>query len=69
MDRRGRRIRMPEKLFVKVRWQDAYLEAFVCIDVRHSGALLWLVLDTGENRHIPLSAVRWFSVEIEKPLG
>ncbi len=52
-----------DKIVVWVRWLDGYLEKFQCIDVRHGWALLWMVLDTGQNRHIPLISVRWFSVE------
>jgi hypothetical protein len=50
---------------VNVRWWDGYLETFEAVDVRFGSDLLWLRLDDGANRHIPLRAVRWFSLSIE----
>lgn len=47
---------------VYVRWFDGYLESFECEDVRFGAYLLWLKLKNGQNRHIPLNQVRWFSV-------
>ena len=47
---------------VYVRWHDGYLESFRCDEVRHGADLLWLLLPSGKNRHIPLRSVRWFSV-------
>ncbi len=47
---------------LKVRWHDGYYEEFRAVEYRHSKALLWLVLESGENRHIPLCGVRWFEV-------
>jgi hypothetical protein len=46
---------------VSVRWNDGYLEEFDCADVRFGSDLLWLRLSNGQNRHIPLRQVRWFS--------
>jgi len=53
---------MHEKTTVWVRWHDGYLESFDCEKVRHGADLLWLELNTGRNRHIPLRSVRWFAV-------
>ena len=50
---------------VNVRWHDGYLETFEASEVRFGSDLLWLRLINGENRHIPLRAVRWFSMSIE----
>ena len=47
---------------VAVRWFDGYLEEFVAVEVRFGSDLLWLKLENGQNRHIPLRQVRWFSV-------
>ena len=47
---------------VSVRWNDGYLESFVTVEVRFGSDLLWLKLGSGQNRHIPLRQVRWFSV-------
>ena len=49
-------------IVVFVRWHDGYCEKFICEQVRHGSDLLWLQLVTGQNRHIPLRSVRWFSV-------
>lgn len=46
---------------VSVRWHDGYLEQFDCIEVRFGSDLLWMRLINGQNRHIPLRSVRWFS--------
>lgn len=62
---------------VYVRWHDAYSEEFICEEARHGSDLLWLGLATGQNRHIPLRSVRWFSVNptsrepryVDKPEG
>ena len=53
---------MKEPIRVYVRWLDGYLEMFECDEVRHGHALLWMALVGGQNRHIPLTSVRWFSV-------
>jgi len=50
---------------VNVRWLDGYLETFEATDVRFGCDLLWLRLVDGANRHIPLRAVRWFSLSQE----
>ena len=50
---------------VNVRWMDGYYESFDCIEVRFGLDLLWLRLNEGKNRHIPLRSVRWFSVTPE----
>jgi len=48
---------------VTVRWNDGYMEDFKCSDVRFGSDLLWLRLETGQNRHIIVSRqVRWWSV-------
>lgn len=46
---------------VNVRWFDGYYESFECIEVRFGSDLLWMRLESGQNRHIPLRQVRWFS--------
>lgn len=56
---------MGDVIVVTVRWSDAYLEAFDCEQVRFGCDLLWLKLADGKNRHIPLRAVRWFSINPE----
>lgn len=48
-----------------MRWWDGYLEEFECSEVRFGSDLLFLRLDSGSNRHIPLRQVRWFSLEKE----
>lgn len=50
---------------VTVRWWDGYLEEFECSEVRFGLDLLFLRLESGSNRHIPLRQVRWFSLEKE----
>jgi len=50
---------------VCVRWFDGYLESFDVNEVRFGAYLLWMRLNDGANRHIPLSQVRWFSVNPE----
>ncbi len=50
---------------VNVRWFDGYLELFEATEVRFGNAYLWLRLVDGQNRHIPLSQVRWFSLSKE----
>ena len=50
---------------VSVRWYDGYLESFEASEVRFGSDLLWMRLSTGQNRHIPLRSVRWFSVTPE----
>lgn len=46
---------------VTVRWHDGYLGKFECDEVRFGCDLLWMRLANGQNRHIPLCSVRWFS--------
>lgn len=55
----------PRTNVVHVRWLDGYLEAFSTTEVRFGSDLLWMRLVTGENRHIPLRSVRWFSSSVE----
>jgi hypothetical protein len=50
---------------VNVRWHDGYLETFEAIEVRFGSDLLWMRLSDGQNRHIPLRSVRWFSLSKE----
>lgn len=47
---------------VNVRWHDGYLETFEVAEVRFGSDLIWLRLINGQNRHIPLRSVRWFSL-------
>lgn len=50
---------------VTVRWFDGYMEVFNATEVRFGNAYLWMRLEDGNNRHIPLSQVRWFGTSIE----
>lgn len=50
---------------VTVRWYDGYLEEFNCTEVRFGSDLLFLRLEDGKNRHIPLRSVRWFGMSQE----
>lgn len=50
---------------VTVRWNDGYLELFKATEVRFGSDLLWMRLEDGNNRHIPLRQVRWFATSIE----
>lgn len=50
---------------VNVRWFDGYLETFDATEVRFGNTYLWLRLTDGQNRHIPLREVRWFSLSKE----
>lgn len=50
---------------VTVRWHDGYKEVFRATEVRFGSDLLWMRLEDGTNRHIPLRAVRWFGTSIE----
>ena len=50
---------------VNVRWFDGYLETFEANEVRFGNAYLFMRLIDGQNRHIPLSQVRWFSLSKE----
>ncbi len=54
-----------DNIKVNVRWMDGYYESFDCVEVRFGLDLLWLRLNEGKNRHIPLRSVRWFSVTPE----
>jgi hypothetical protein len=51
-----------KEILVYVRWLDGYLEKFVAIEVRFGSNLLWIRNKSGQNRHIPLISVRWYSV-------
>lgn len=50
---------------VTVRWLNGYLEKFNATEIRFGSDLLFLRLEDGKNRHIPLRSVRWFSSSIE----
>lgn len=50
---------------VTVRWWDGYKEDFRATEVRFGSDLLWMRLENGNNRHIPLRMVRWFGTSIE----
>ena len=50
---------------VTVRWHDGYLEEFRATEVRFGCDLLWVRLEDGKNRHIPLRSVRWFGMSQE----
>lgn len=52
-------------ILVSVRWHDGYLEEFTASEVRFGSDLLWMRLVSGQNRHVPLRTVRWFSVTPE----
>lgn len=60
VERRGEQINI-----VTVRWFDGYLEEFNATEVRFGCDLLFLRLQDGKNRHIPLRMVRWFSMSEE----
>ena len=50
---------------VTVRWNDGYLEEFKVTEVRFGCDLLWMRLEDGKNRHVPLRSVRWFGMSQE----
>lgn len=50
---------------VSVRWFDGYLEEFKASEVRFGSDLLWMRLESGGNRHVPLRQVRWYQVTPE----
>lgn len=50
---------------VTVRWNDGGMEVFRATEVRFGSDLLWMRLEDGNNRHIPLRSVRWFGTSIE----
>lgn len=50
---------------VTVRWRDGYKEDFKATEIRFGADLLWMRLEDGNNRHIPLREVRWFGTSIE----
>lgn len=54
-----------ETNIVTVRWYDGYLEEFKVTEVRAGGQLLWMRLENGMERSIPLNGVRWYSRSIE----
>lgn len=43
---------------VTVRWFEGYMEEFKATEVRFGSDLLWMRLENGKNRHIPLRQVR-----------
>lgn len=53
------------EIIVNIRWLDSYLEVFKCQEVRFGWAFIWMRLVSGENRQIPLTSVRWFSLSEE----
>lgn len=50
---------------VTVRWFDGYLEEFICSEVRFGAYILWMRLEGGKERIVPLTQVRWFSQSVE----
>lgn len=50
---------------VTVRWHDGYLEKFPATEVRFGCDLLFMRLEDGNNRQIPLRSVRWFGMDQE----
>ncbi len=50
-----------EPFKVKVRWFDGYIEEFDAVEARAGAYLLWIKLEDGDTRHIPLAQVRWFN--------
>lgn len=50
---------------IAVRWWDGYKEDFRATEIRFGSDLLWMRLEDGNNRHIPLRMVRWFGTSIE----
>ena len=54
-----------EHLIVGIEWLDGLQEYFECTRVQlleHS-RILWMRLETGHDRRVPMMGVRWFSVE------
>ena len=47
---------------IYVRWLDGYFESFGVKQIRISETLIWMRLEGGNNRNIPLRNVRWYSV-------
>lgn len=43
----------------------AIRKIFRATEVRFGSDLLWMRLDDGNNRHIPMRMVRWFGTSIE----
>jgi len=62
-----------DEIKVSVCWHDGSMEEFEAAEVRNpilfGCDLLWMRLKDGKNRHIPLRAVRWFSVTPESHEG
>jgi hypothetical protein len=54
-----------ETIKINVRWHDGYLETFEATECRFGSDLLWFRQTNGQNRHIPLRSVRWFSTTPE----
>lgn len=52
---------MDDTIRVVIRWFDGYMESFRCSEVRFGESLPWMRLENGQNRHIPLHKVRWFT--------
>lgn len=63
--REGREAMTKPRTEVVVRWWDGYLESFGCSEARFGSDLLWMHLVNGQNRHVPLRGVRWFSLDPE----
>jgi hypothetical protein len=47
-------------MIIKVRWWDGYYEEFKAKRARSGAYILWIELDDGSDRWIPLTQVRWF---------
>lgn len=54
-----------ENNIVTVRWFDGYMEEFEATEVRFGSDLLFIRLEDGKNRQIPLRQVRWFGMTKE----
>ena len=54
-----------KETIVHIRWFDGYLERFECNEVRFGKDLIFMRLTIGQNRHVPLKEVRWFSLTPE----
>ena len=50
---------------VTVRWHDGYLEKFNATEVRCGSDYLWMRLESGADRWIPVVSIRWHSLSPE----
>ena len=48
---------------VCVRWFDGYYEEFNAEAVRAGNSYLWMKLQDGKNRWLPIKEIRWFSID------